>query len=372
MALWLVIIGTVLSVFAVGLLYISFRAARFSAVLRLTRGKKGPARLLCLAFFGALTALLWATLNMMNAVVCLIHLVVFWMLCDLVSYIVSKIRRRQPKRYWAGAAAMVLCALWLAGGWVADHHVWIKTYSFETPKLSQSMRLVQISDSHIGATFHADGFQKHMERVNDLHPDIVVVTGDFVDDDTSRADMLGACDALGSLTAPKGVYFVFGNHDKGYYSDTGRGWTGAELRAALQKNGVTVLEDEAVDLGELTVAGRKDRSEEQRSGGRLSAAALLGGVDQADYIVVLDHQPYDFDGEAAAGADLVLCGHTHGGQFIPVRHVGEWVGENALRYGHERRQGTDFVVSSGISNWALRFKTGCRSEIVVVDLTPQG
>ena len=83
-------------------------------------------------------------------------------------------------------------------------------------------------------------------------------------------------------------------------------------------------------------------------------------------------KPYDFDGEAEAGADLVLCGHTHGGQFIPVRHVGEWVGENALRYGHERRQGTDFVVSSGISNWALRFKTGCRSEIVVVDLTPQG
>ena len=355
--MWFMIIGTVLAAFAAGLLYISFRAARFSAVLRLTRGKKGPARLLCLTFFGALTALLWAALNMMNAVVCLIHLVVFWMLCDLVSFIVSKIRRRQPKRYWAGAAAMVLCALWLAGGWVADHHVWIKTYSFETPKLSQSMRLVQITDAHIGATFHADGFLKHIETVNALGPDAVVITGDFVDDE---------------LAAPRGVYFVFGNHDKGYYSEAGRGWTVAELRAALEKNGVVILEDEAVDLGELTVAGRKDRSEEQRSGGRLSAAALLGGVDQADYIVVLDHQPYDFDGEAAAGADLVLCGHTHGGQFIPVRHVGEWVGENTLRYGHERRQGTDFVVSSGISNWALRFKTGCRSEIVVVDLTPQG
>ena len=65
--MWFMIIGTVLAAFAAGLLYISFRAARFSAVLRLTRGKKGPARLLCLAFFGALTALLWATLNMMNA-----------------------------------------------------------------------------------------------------------------------------------------------------------------------------------------------------------------------------------------------------------------------------------------------------------------
>lgn len=369
--MWFMIIGTVLAAFAAGLLYISFRAARFSAVLRLTRGKKGPARLLCLAFFAALTALLWAALNMMNAVVCLIHLVVFWMLCDLVSYIVSKIRRRQPKRYWAGAAAMILCALWLAGGWVADHHVWIKTYSFETPKLSQSMRLVQITDSHIGATFHADGFLKHIETVNALGPDAVVITGDFVDDDTSREDMLGACDALGQLNPPRGVYFVFGNHDKGYYSEAGRGWTVAELRAALEKNGVVILEDEAVDLGELTVVGRKDRSEEQRSGGRASAAELLRAVDGTDYVVILDHQPHDFDAEAEAGADLVLCGHTHGGQFIPVRHVGEWVGENALRYGHERRLGTDFIVSSGISNWTLRFKTGCRSEVVVVDLLPQ-
>ena len=372
MAIWFVIIGTVLAIFAAGLLYISSRAARFSVVQRLAHGKKGIARLLCLLFFGVVTGLLWAALNLVNALVCLLHLAVFWMVSDLISFFVTKIRKRQPKRYWAGAVAMVLCALWLVGGWVADHHVWTTTYTLETSKLSREVRLVQISDSHIGATFHADGFRKHMETINSLRPDVVMITGDFVDDDTSRSDMLGACDALGELDAPLGVYFVFGNHDKGYSSDRGRGWTGAELRAALQKNGVTILEDETVGLGELIIAGRKDRSEETRGGGRLSAAALLSGVDRGDYIVILDHQPYDFDGEAAAGADLVLCGHTHGGQFIPVRHLGEWVGENALRYGHERRQDTDFIVSSGISNWALRFKTGCRSEIVVVDLRPRG
>ncbi len=370
--MWFMIIGTVLTVFAAGLLYISFRAARFSTVLRLTRGKKGAARLLCFAFFGVVIAILWATLNMMNAIICLIHLVAFWLVCDLVSLIITKIRKRQPKRYWAGAAAMVLCALWLAGGWVADNHVWTTVYTFGTSKLSRNVRLVQITDSHIGATFHADGFLTHMQTINAQRPDAVVITGDFVDDDTSRADMLGACDALGQLTAPMGVYYVFGNHDKGYYSDNGRGWTGAELREALTRNGVMILEDETVDLGELTVAGRKDRSEEQRSGGRASAASLLSEVDRADYVVLLDHQPHDFDAEAEAGADLVLCGHTHGGQFIPVRHVGEWIGENALRYGHERRQNTDFIVSSGISNWALRFKTGCRSEIVVIDLLAEG
>ena len=62
--MWFMIIGTVLAAFAAGLLYISFRAARFSAVLRLTRGKKGPAWLLCFGFFTTATALLWATLNL--------------------------------------------------------------------------------------------------------------------------------------------------------------------------------------------------------------------------------------------------------------------------------------------------------------------
>ncbi len=64
----------------------------------------------------------------------------------------------------------------------------------------------------------------------------------------------------------------------------------------------------------------------------------------------------------------MLCGHTHGGQLIPINHVGEWTGENCLRYGHERRLGTDFIVSSGISCWTIRFKTGCFSEYVVIDL----
>ncbi len=293
------------------------------------------------------------------------------MVVDLVARIVQRIRKKQPARYWAGTVALILCALWLAGGWVADHHVWTKEYIFETDKVDREVRLVQISDAHIGATFHADGFLRHMERVNDLHPDLVVVTGDFVDDDTSRVDVLEACAALGKLNAPDGVYFVFGNHDKGYYSESGRGWSEAELRRALEDAGVRVLEDECSNAGEcLLIAGRKDRSEE-RLGGRLSPEQLLAGVDRKRYIVLLDHQPHDFDAEAAAGADLVLCGHTHGGQFIPMRRVGEWIGENALCYGHERRQNTDFVVSSGISNWALQFKTGCRSEIVVIDLRPR-
>ena len=95
------------------------------------------------------------------------------------------------------------------------------------------------------------------------------------------------------------------------------------------------------------------------------------GENAGAFTIVMDHQPADFDAEAAAGVDLVLCGHTHGGQMIPINHVGEWLGINDLVYGLETRGNTQFIVSSGISDWALQFKTGCHSEYLIVDLQPE-
>ena len=367
--MWYAIIASLILAVAGGLIYISFRSARFAFVQKLTGGRKWAARLFCLLFWAGLTALLWLIWNMMNALVCLVHLTLIWLLCDLGGFLISGLRRKKAAPYRAGAAAIALCVLWMTGGWIADHHVWRTEYRFETQKAVGSFRIVQITDSHIGATFDAEGFSAYMEEISGLCPDVVVVTGDFVDDDTTRADMLGGCEALGRLRTNYGVYFVWGNHDSGYRSEAARGWTNAELRAALAENGVVLLEDEArlVD-GRIWIVGRKDRSADRGRNRRQTAEELLASLDREKYVVLLDHQPYDFDAEAEAGADLVLCGHTHGGQFIPINHVGEWIGENCLRYGHERRLQTDFIVSSGISNWTFRFKTGCFSEYVVIDL----
>ena len=368
--MWYAIIGSLIGATAIGLIYVSFRAANFEFVKKAAGGRRWAARVLCFAFFNVLTAVLWLWLNMMNALVCVVHLLVFWVISDAVSFVVSAIRRKKPARYRAGAVAAVLCAVYLAGGWYADHHVRVQRYELTSDKLAGDLRIVQISDSHIGATFDADGFGKYVDEINLLSPDVAVITGDFVDDDTSREDMIGGCAALGRLRTRYGVYFVYGNHDRGLYGDEKRGWSKAELEENLRLNGVTVLKDEAVSVGgRFNVVGRKDRSDGLYGEPRLSAPMLMQGVDTEKYTVILDHQPYDFDGEAAVGADLVLCGHTHGGQFIPIRNVGVWTGQNALRYGHERRLDTDFIVSSGISNWTFKFKTGCSSEYVVVDVS---
>ena len=82
----------------------------------------------------------------------------------------------------------------------------------------------------------------------------------------------------------------------------------------------------------------------------------------------MDHQPCDYQAQENAGVDLVLSGHTHGGQLIPIGLINPLVSENDKVYGHEKRGDTNFIVSSGISDWEVLFKTGCRSEYVVIEV----
>ena len=96
-------------------------------------------------------------------------------------------------------------------------------------------------------------------------------------------------------------------------------------------------------------------------------AELLPGPSQR-FTIVLDHQPNDYDAQAAAGADLVLSGHTHGGHIFPAGLIGLWIGANDATYGLSRRGDTTFIVTSSLSGWAIPFKTGAFSEFVVIDI----
>ena len=124
-----------------------------------------------------------------------------------------------------------------------------------------------------------------------------------------------------------------------------------------------------VDASELIdnrfyIVGRDDKINENR----LSAEDIVKDLDDDKYIIVMDHQPADYDNEAKTKADLVVSGHTHGGQFFPVTHFSFLITINDRFYGHEKREGTDFIVTSGISDWNLMFKTGTQSEYVVIDI----
>lgn len=369
--MWFFIFGALILASVLGIIYLISRFTRFSIIHKMARGRRivryiMGAVLVILLFFST-----WMGLGSINAMLVIIHLMVIWLLCDGINGIVKRRRKVRSEKYYAGIFALGITVVYLICGWYFAHHVWRTEYVLTTDKQVGSLCVVLISDSHVGTTFDGKGFAEHIKAIQSENPDFVVVTGDYVDDDTTREDMIAACEALGTLQTTYGVYYAFGNHDKGYYGSEFRGYSGEDLIEELERNHVVVLQDDVVLLDDrFYLIGRQDRSEEQRGGSRASMAELVSDLDPDKYSIVLDHQPSDYAAQTAAGVDLVLSGHTHGGQLFPINYMGQWTGIDDKTYGLEKREATNFIVTSGISNWAIKFKTGCKSEYVVINVLP--
>ncbi len=367
--LWIIILILALTAVSAGLVYLCNRFSKFTILKTASKGSKKRLILFSIIPLVLIIAITCITMNFVNSIICILHLTAFWLISDLIFFIIKKIRKADFKRYYSGLSAICVTVVYLSAGWYLLHSVSQTNYELTTYKDIGELRIIQLADSHVGTTFSGKEFEGYLKRMEQQKPDIILITGDFVDDDTSKEDMIDACSSLGKIHTKYGIYYSFGNHDKGYYDNSRRGYNANDLTAELEKNNVTVLEDEAVLVDDrFYIVGRKDRSEEQMGNGRLSAKELLKNLDSSKYIVVMDHQPHDFDEEAKTAADLVLSGHTHGGQLIPINHVGELIGENDLSYGIKRINDTNFIVTSGISDWSIQFKTGCKSEYVVIDI----
>jgi uncharacterized protein len=223
-------------------------------------------------------------------------------------------------------------------------------------------RIVTFSDGHLSPTYGGRRFARLVELVNAQRPDAVAIVGDPVDGevDELRDDVA----PLADLVSEQGVFFVTGNHE--YYVDT-RAW----LRH-LPTLGVQVLRNERVTLlrGTATfdLAGIDDRTAAASGvpGHGADLDAALDGRDDATPVVLLAHQPVQVEQAAAAGVDLQLSGHTHGGQLWPFDHViglDQPVIEGLSRYGD-----TQLYVTRGAGYWGPPMRIGARPEVTVVEL----
>lgn len=309
-----------------------------------------------------LILMLW---NSTNAYIIVLHFFFIVVIGEFIYHIVCMFKKKIDFKYGQEitlSICLIFTIIYLGVAYYIAHNVIETHYDIVATKDIgvENFRIVQITDSHIGATMNGDKFYNYMLDINKTNPDIVVITGDFVDDDTNMKDLIRACEGLGVLKTKYGVYFVFGNHDKGYFKSKEK-----ELREELEKNNVTILEDEGLDIvGNIYLLGRQDKQVKNRK----TAQELMNEIDKSKYIVVLDHQPNDYKNESESKMDLVISGHTHGGQIFPLQIFDKMVGANNQIYGIETRDNTTFIVSSGIGDWAVKFKTGTVAEYVVIDI----
>lgn len=375
MTMWLILFGSLFLLGGASLFFLIYSLGRLPFMEVLTNGSKIMTWLISAAIVIIPTCLIWMSYTVTNAIIVLLHFTFFWGLAEILRVLAMKFDLATISRSAAALVGVLVTVVYLGVGWYQAHHVAQTEYTVTTDKKVGNLRVAFFGDSHLGSTFDADGLAEHLKTIEKAKPDLLVIAGDFVDERTTKAEMIKAAQALGDVNTPYGVYYVFGNHDKALYQPDIRDFSGDDLVAELEKNGVIVLQDESILLDDrFYLVGRQDASQEFDFGGsRASIADLMAPLDHSKYTIVLDHQPRDYAAEAKAGADLVLSGHTHGGQMIPLMQIIQWfgIGQNDRLYGIEKRDNTNFIVTSGISDWAIQFKTGTKSEYVIVDVKEQ-
>ena len=304
-----------------------------------------------------------------------IHWFLFWAIFYGVAFVVIKLiprkkdapKKKGPALYWVtGVIALTLAVVYMSISYFLAHNVYETKYQVTTDKDVPPIRIALIADTHIGSNFNGDGFAEILKQIEAQDPDMLVIAGDFVDDETRKKDMIRCCEALSQIKTTYGIYYVPGNHDAGYYGFL-RGFTYDDLISELTKNGVTVLQDQGFLAGDnFYVIGRRDRSMQ-----RCPISTLTALADPSYFTIVLDHQPNDYQAEAEEKCDLVLAGHTHGGHMFPIAQIAEYFDINDATYGYEKRDNTVFIVTSGMANWAIEFKSGTICEYCIIDVVPR-
>jgi len=368
--MWGWIFLSVILLFGLCIFYLITRFKKLYIIKKTAGTKRGMKTLLSILMLGLIVGIPTLCIGLVNAIIIVLHIAVFWLLSDLILLILRlfKIKPKLKKLCLSGILAFSVTTVYLSIGAYLCYHVFETEYELTTTKNIDSVKVALIADSHTGTTFDGRGLGDELQRIQSENPDVLIVSGDLVDDSTTYEDMLDTCASLGNFECKYGVYYVFGNHDRGYYGPKHRGYDEEMLVQELEKNNVVVLQDDAVYLNDdFVIVGREDASVRNRK----TIDYLIKDIPSDKYILVMNHQPNDYANETAAKVDLVLSGHTHGGQLFPATYIGEWLGMNDATYGYSRRDNTDFIVTSGISDWEIKFKTGCKSEYVIITIVPE-
>ncbi len=247
-------------------------------------------------------------------------------------------------------------ALILIYGNIQYHNKKRQHISIESDKISNPIRIVGISDLHIGYTISAREVNKWIDLINSEKPDLVLIAGDLIDNHMRPLKKDSIEIVLNKLNSQMGVFSCTGNHDLMFALN--------EDEYFFERAGITLLRDTSKNLNEITIIGRDDHSNNNRE----NLYNIMEGVDKSTFTILLDHQPINLDEAMKQNVDFQLSGHTHRGQVFPISLITDKLFE--ISHGYLKKENTHYFVSSGIGIWGGKFRIGTRSEYLVLDLTP--
>ncbi|MGL4346438.1 MAG: metallophosphoesterase [Cellulosilyticaceae bacterium] len=246
----------------------------------------------------------------------------------------------------------------------------VKKYAVKSnnlPKSFEGFKIIFLADIHYGRTIRKKRMRNLINRINGLEPDLILLGGDYV---ISKKYIKPCFEMLSHLKSAYGTYAVVGNHDV----EEGLG----ETMRAMKKAGIISISNDAIWLGEferIRIGGVGDlRTQKQ------ILEPTLKGVKEDDFVLLVSHNPrYVYQLGPEVPIDLVLAGHTHGGQFAPIKHLGYVTPRSVSRRtgieflsGRKKSYHTDVIVSNGIGTAKFALRLGALPEIVEITLHSEG
>lgn len=257
-----------------------------------------------------------------------------------------------------------LAALFLAFGLISyslyeARFVSIEKVNINIKNLAQPYSIVQLTDIHIGGLINKSFVKELVQKVNALQPDLVVITGDLVDIDLHYAKE--ALQELQNLKSKYGTYFVIGNHEYFHNVDA--------IIAEVNNLGIKVLENENIYIGEknkgFNLVGVYDVMGYRANYKKPDFPKAIANIDQNSPTILLAHQPKYI--EEVYNTDLMLSGHTHGGQIFPFQFLVKLV-QPYLSGLHTHDNRLQIYINKGTGFWGPPMRLGARSEITYLIL----
>lgn len=246
-----------------------------------------------------------------------------------------------------------------------NHHLVVTEYIYQSDKVKDDLkgyRIVQISDLH-NAEFGYDN-EKLINKINELKPDMIVVTGDIVDSNHTDIDI--AISFVNQAAKIYPVYYVTGNHEYWLSKDDQ-----TRLIHGIVQAGGIILDNENVDISvgnsNFCLIGLDENSLTSNT-----LKNMMEKIENSNLSVVLAHEPQYLSQYALTGCDLVLAGHAHGGQFV-LPFLGAVVAPDQGFFpqytsGKHQEKQTTMYISRGLGNSIIPVRLFNAPEIVCIEL----
>ena len=223
----------------------------------------------------------------------------------------------------------------------------------DLPERWKGKTAVWVSDTHLGQVRNS-GFARHIAAlIQNLHPEIVFIGGDFFDGGAVNLDKV--VEPFSRITAPYGTYFITGNHEE--FNDNTR------YLQAVRRAGMRVLYNEMVELDGLQIIGVDYRDSRSEAGFRAILKRM--GIDRRKPSILLKHAPLNLHIASEEGITLQLSGHTHQGQVFLFRFITSRV-YHGYDYGLKRLGDLLIYTSSGAGTWGPPMRLDTKPEIVLI------